>query len=95
MIKLVLCGFGITLLWACAIIAAPGAEDRPDVPRIAKEKVAAMLKEKAVTLIDVRTGASWTQSDKKITGARREDPTNPGGWADKYAKDTTLVLYCS
>jgi len=48
-----------------------------------------------VVIVDVRTADSWKGSDAKIKGAVREDPAGVQGFIKKYAKDKTLVFYCS
>jgi predicted sulfurtransferase len=66
-----------------------------DAPRMTKEELKALLGQPDLIIIDVRTGSDWTASDLKIKGAVREDPENIESWANKYAKDKTLVLYCA
>jgi 3-mercaptopyruvate sulfurtransferase SseA len=66
-----------------------------DVPRMTKEELKAMLGNPDLVIIDVRREADWTGSDSKIKGAVREDPGAIKGWATKYPKDKTLVLYCA
>lgn len=48
-----------------------------------------------VIIIDVRHGSSWQKSDMKIKGAVRENPLKVASWADKYQKDSNIVLYCA
>ena len=48
-----------------------------------------------IIIIDVRHGLSWEKSDLKIKGAVRENPLNVTSWADKYQKDSNIVLYCA
>jgi len=44
-------------------------------------------------ILDVRYGKTWTESDEKIQGARRTDPTAFSTWADTLPGDKDLVLY--
>ena len=47
-------------------------------------------------ILDLRYGVGWTLSTQKIKGALREDPKEKTGeWAAKYAKDKTIVTYCT
>ena len=47
-------------------------------------------------ILDVRAPQDWKGSDRKITGAVREDPRNEiTAWMDKYPRDKTIVLYCA
>ena len=64
-----------------------------DIPRITTEELKAILGNPDLTILDLRLGKAWTESDLKIKGAVREDPENIGSWANQYAKDKTLVLY--
>jgi rhodanese-related sulfurtransferase len=66
-----------------------------DAPRMTTEELKAILGNPDLTILDLRLGNAWTESDLKIKGAVREDPENIGPWANKYAKDKTLVLYCT
>ena len=64
-----------------------------DIPRTTTEELKAILGNPDLTILDLRLGKAWTESDLKIKGAVREDPENIGSWANQYAKDKTLVLY--
>jgi len=66
-----------------------------DTPRITKEELKAKLDSPDLVIIDVRYGTDWTDSDLKIKGAIREDPSTVDSWANKYPKDKTLVFYCA
>lgn len=63
--------------------------------RISVGQLKEMLGDPNLIIIDVRDPVSWATSDIKILGAVREDPQNVDVWADKYAKDKTIVLYCA
>ncbi len=66
------------------------------VLRMSKEELKGMLGKPDVIVLDVRAGSDWTNSDRKVPGAVREDPNEPAkSWADKYPKDKTAVLYCA
>lgn len=66
-----------------------------DVPRITREELKAMLGDPNVVILDVRASRDWNRTDRRIKGAVRENPRLFESWADKYAKDKTLVLYCA
>jgi hypothetical protein len=66
-----------------------------DAPRMAKEELKAMLGAADLVVIDVRYGKDWSESDRKIAGAVREDPKGFDTWGGKYPKTKTLVLYCA
>lgn len=66
-----------------------------DVPKITKEELKAMLGDPTVVILDVRASRDWNRTDRRIKGAARENPRLFESWADKYAKDNTLVLYCA
>ena len=78
-------------LFACAGAVPSSA----DAPRMNKDELKALLGKPDVVVIDVRAGGDWSSSSEKIAGAVREDPGDVAGWAGKYAKDKTLVLYCA
>ena len=65
------------------------------VPRITKEELKSLLGSPNVIIIDGRTPKHWKFSDSKIPGAVREDPYAVYRWAEKYAKDKTIVIYCA
>ena len=73
----------------------PIAAMAQEVPRTTKEDLKALLGKPGVVLLDVRSEESWTNSDQKISGAVREDPSQVKSWIDKYQKDSTIVLYCA
>jgi rhodanese-related sulfurtransferase len=60
-----------------------------------KEDLKGRLGNPELIVIDVRMAKAWEDCDSKITGARREDPSKVSTWANHYAKDKTIVLYCS
>jgi rhodanese-related sulfurtransferase len=65
------------------------------VPRISKEEVKGMLGTPELVVIDVRSSSLHESSKLQIQGAVREDPDRVKSWEGKYAKDKTIVLYCS
>jgi len=74
-----------------------GTEDAalpfPDIPRLTKEQVKAMLGKPGVVLLDCRPDEQWRFSDQKLPGATHEDPMNVESWAEKYSKDATMIIY--
>ena len=66
-----------------------------DVPRMTTDELKAMLGNADLVIVDVRSKKDWKDSDSKIQGAIREDPDSVKSWAEKYAKDKTLLLYCA
>lgn len=71
---------------------APSAEQ---VPRITVEELRSELGSPDLVVIDVRSDRDWRRSDKKITGAIREDSSRLKAWAGQYAKEKKLILYCT
>jgi len=65
------------------------------VPRMTKDQLKSMLDNPDLVIIDVRAGADWLRSDIKIKGAVREDYNDVNSWANKYAKNKLIVLYCA
>ena len=66
-----------------------------DVPRMKKDQLKAMLDNPDLVILDVRAEGDWNGDKSKIKGAIREDPESVKSWAEKYAKDKTIVLYCA
>ena len=66
-----------------------------DVPRMTKQALSGIMGNPDIIIIDVRSGTDWTDGDSKIKGAVREDPEAIQSWANKYAKDKSLVFYCA
>ncbi|MDJ0830071.1 MAG: rhodanese-related (seleno)protein [Desulfobacterales bacterium] len=63
------------------------------IKRISKEALKEHLADAETMIIDVRL--NWTTSQKMIRNAHHEDPDQVPNWQDHYAKDKTIVLYCS
>ncbi len=72
-----------------------GSAIAAEVPTITKEDLRAKLGDPNLVVLDVRQGRDWKTSDVKIKGAVRENPGDIAGWAGKYPKNKTLVLYCA
>lgn len=70
-----------------AFAAEPGLMD--------KDELKAKLGSPDLVILDVRTGRDWSSSEFMIKGAVRQDPDQLEAWVDSYAKDQTIVLYCS
>ncbi len=67
----------------------------PDsVPRMTKEQLLAQLGKADLIILDVRSLHDWENSDVKIKGSFREDPSTFGSWIDKYPQSKTIALYC-
>lgn len=66
-----------------------------DVPTMTKEELKPHLGVPGFVIIDVRTASDWKQSEYKIKGAQREEPSAVKEWASKYPKDKAIVLYCA
>jgi len=65
----------------------------PDIPRVTKEQVRAMLANPDVVILDCRPAEQWRFSAQKLPGAVHEDPTKVEAWAGKYSKDKTYIIY--
>ena len=81
-----------TLLMLMVIISTTGALAK-DVPLKTKEGLKAALGSPQLTIFDVRLAKDWSACDKKIKGARREDPDKVSTWAPQYTLDHEIVLY--
>lgn len=73
----------------------PAAKTAKEVQRMTTESLKARLGDADLVVIDVRIEGDWKESDQKIAGAVREDPTALDTWAGKYPMEKTLVLYCA
>ena len=80
-VMLQICLLWIALLTGDLALAAPSQADS-----MTKEELLPLLGKPDVTVIDLRFGRDWYDSDLKIKGAVREDPMKPGQWTDKYPK---------
>ena len=86
------------LLTFVAAVCLTGMGEKPaaDVAaRMTTEELKSRLGAADLVVIDVRAERDWKDSDRKIEGAVREDPTAPDKWAAKYPVEKTLVLYCA
>jgi hypothetical protein len=75
--------------------AFTAAGDNQDVSRISVPQTKALLDHPDTVIIDVRKYRNWWRSSKKIPTAVREDPSRVKQWIEKYAKNQTLIFYCS
>ncbi len=67
-----------------------------EVVYISKEELRDRISSSAnLVILDVRSEYDWLSSPAKIKGAVRNSPSQLNNWADKYLKDTPLVLYCA
>jgi hypothetical protein len=88
----------VLLLTRVAGVSFAGVGDRPAAnvaPRMTIDELKARLGGADLVVIDVRAERDWKESDLKIAGAVREDPTAPDKWAGKYPVAKTVVLYCA
>ena len=81
------------LLMAATLSSMDSLATEP--PRITKEELRQRLGDPAVVIVDVRAGWDWSKSDRKISGAVREEPDNAGAWTTRYPKDKIIILYCA
>jgi hypothetical protein len=78
------------------IAAFVGQVFAKEAARMTKEELKGLMGKADVIVIDVRAKSDWDGSKEKILGAVREDPVKSSkSWADKYAKDKTLIFYCA
>ena len=82
------------LVLLVAIIPSLAALE-PEVPRMTKEELKAMLGNRDLLIFDVRTPADYNTSTTKIKGAVRINPKVPvETWMDKDPKNKIYVFYC-
>jgi hypothetical protein len=65
-----------------------------NVPRMTGEQLKAQLGNSDFVIIDVRSSHDWEESNTKIKGATRQNPSQLDSWVNNYPKDKTIVLYC-
>jgi rhodanese-related sulfurtransferase len=87
-------------VWASLLIMGCKGEEEPKASGespllMSKDALKARLGDPELIVIDVRMAKAWEDCDSRITGARRENPSAVSTWADHYAKDKTIVFYCS
>jgi hypothetical protein len=92
--------FAVALSFAMLSLALGGCSQSgmtlSDVHRISKDVLKSRLGDPDTFIIDVRQEGDWTQSDRKIKGAVREDPAQDVlSWEGKYPKNKKIVLYCA
>jgi rhodanese-related sulfurtransferase len=76
----------LAFTWSC------GSGEKP--PLLARETIKSWLSNSEVIILDVRAPKDWNVSDKKITGAVRQDPDEVTTWAASLPKNKKIVLYC-
>jgi hypothetical protein len=77
-------GLILVITWSCAGTGPPLVD---------KETVKSWLSDPQVLILDVRAPKDWNVSDKKITGAVRQDPDGVKTWAANLPRDKKIVLY--
>ena len=88
-------GLILALMAGILFYRSAASADSIEAPRISIERVRQMLDDPDVVIIDVRTAKTWWRSPTKIANAVREELDSVEKWAAKYAKDKTLIFYCS
>jgi hypothetical protein len=92
-----LLAFVLSLALAGLSMAAEGGADKnlpyPEIPRISKEELRTMIGNPDVVIVDCRVEEQWKSSDQKLPGAVYENPLQVKSWAEKYAKDKTIIIY--
>jgi rhodanese-related sulfurtransferase len=83
------------LVISVGITAAVAYAGTENVPRMTKQDLNAMLESPDLIILDVRAGRDWEDSEFKIKGAKRTDPSLFPFWKDQLPKDRILVLYCT
>lgn len=83
------------MLVAVLLLPLGGAALADNVPRMTTDELKARIGEPGLAILDVRAGGDWNGSREKIAGAVRVNSAGAGQWAGSYAKDQTVVLYCS
>ncbi len=89
-----LAGLGALFLLMAAMLSSMDSL-ATEPPRITKEELKQSLGDPKVVIVDVRAGGDWKGSDRKISGAVREEPNDAVAWAARYPKDKLIVLYCA
>jgi hypothetical protein len=85
----------VVLLLICVHNVGVIAGSESEVPRISAQQVKKILGNSDTVIIDVRRYRNWWRSSKKISTAVREDPSRVDQWIKKYARNKTLIFYCS
>ncbi len=87
MTAVVVLGFIVNMLAPLATAA--------ETVRMSQEDLKLKLDDPDVVIVDVRSYTDWILSWDKIKGAQRENYRDFEGWATKYPKEKTIVLYCA
>lgn len=87
---------GMIAVLAILAMGIHGVWAADKVPRMTKEQLKELVGKPDLVILDVRSQSDWGKGQTKILGAVREDPGKPTKtWAEKYAKDKTIILYCA
>lgn len=90
--------FGLLVMFLTAtLLLVPVSDTRAEAsaPRISSDELKGRLGESGLVILDARQLRDWVDAVQKITGAQRIDPQDVASWADRYAKDQVLVIYCT
>ena len=83
----------IPILLVVGLISGLNASDPQSVTIISADQVNQLLGKPDTVIIDVRKPRNWWRTSQKILSAVREDPSKIDQWAQKYAKNQTLIFY--
>ncbi len=95
-VVLLVTGLVLSLLVVGPSFVTGAADDKipfPEVPRITKEQLKAMLGKPDLVIIDARPSEQWKYSDQLIPGSVHEDPLTVQTWASKYDKTKKIIVY--
>lgn len=85
----------VTIATAVLVFFMSFAASAESVPRMSVDELKTHLGDDGLLILDVRANRDWTGSNDKIVGAERVDSGNVNHWADSYAREKPIVLYCS
>ena len=78
-----------------SIVMTAGSAGAADKALIEPETLKAKLDQPDLVILDARIISYWKRSDRKIKGALRVDPHDVSSWANKFSKNSYVVVYCS
>ncbi|MCG8530824.1 MAG: hypothetical protein MI749_09180, partial [Desulfovibrionales bacterium] len=87
-------GLLIAALVSATIAYAYGTGNKK-IGIMTKDELKAVMGDKQVVILDVRTGRDWSNSEFKIKGAMRVDQGRIDATAEKLDKGDKIVLYCA
>jgi len=85
----------VTIATVVLVLVVSFTASAATVSLMSTDELNGRLGEADLVILDVRAEGHWGQSSHKIPGSERVDYRNVAQWANNYASEKPIVLYCA